>query len=167
MKSLRLLAMNVIAACAHLASSGACAADPVFAAQPLPMRQQLSKQREYVSALVAQRMPGQRLSKIPDDLALLQKLIDDKVIPRGNTWGLQALGVVFGDVLVATIPGLAWSQVSDEYGTDPTLRYRATNVQINALTLLSKRIERGEDTQVRLIAQEVAKSITALPKNYR
>jgi len=34
--------------------------------------------------------------------------------------------------------------VTDEYGTDPTLRFKSTTVQINALTMISKRIVRDE-----------------------
>jgi hypothetical protein len=34
--------------------------------------------------------------------------------------------------------------VTDEYGTDPTLRYKDRPININALTMISKRVERGE-----------------------
>ena len=34
--------------------------------------------------------------------------------------------------------------VADEYGTDPTLRFKETTLQINALTMISKRVERDE-----------------------
>jgi hypothetical protein len=38
--------------------------------------------------------------------------------------------------------------VTDEYGTDPTLRFKNTTVQINALTMISKRVERDERVDV-------------------
>ena len=34
--------------------------------------------------------------------------------------------------------------VTDEYRTDPTLRFKETALQINALSLISKRVERDE-----------------------
>ena len=101
------------------------------------------------------------------DLLLLQRVIDAKAIPKTSTWELQALGVVFGDVLVATIPGLAWWQVTDEYGTDPTVRYRETTVQINALTTLSKRVERGEPVDVEQLAEKISEFIQTQSHQYR
>ena len=38
--------------------------------------------------------------------------------------------------------------VTDEYGTDPTLRFKKTTFQINALTMISKRVERDEQVDV-------------------
>jgi hypothetical protein len=64
-------------------------------------------------------MPGQKLAKTKADFAIIQKVIDLKIIPKSNAWELQSLGVVFGDALASTVPGLAWSEVTDEYGTDP------------------------------------------------
>ena len=34
--------------------------------------------------------------------------------------------------------------VTDEFGTDPTLRFKQTTLQVNALTVISKRVERDE-----------------------
>jgi hypothetical protein len=55
--------------------------------------------------------------------------------------------VAFGDVLTSELP-LRWMMVTDEYGTDPTLRFKNTTVQINALTMISKRVERDERVDV-------------------
>lgn len=62
---------------------------------------------------------------------------------KDQTYELQSLGVVFGDVLVSELP-LRWVMVTDEFGTDPTLRLKNTTLQVNALTMISKRVERGE-----------------------
>ena len=43
--------------------------------------------------------------------------------------------------------------VTDEYGTDPTLRFKNTSVQINALTMISKRIEREESVNLGQLLQ--------------
>lgn len=57
------------------------------------------------------------------------------------------MGVVFGDVLTSEFP-LRWVMVTDAYGTDPTLRFKNTTVNINALTMISKRVERDESVDV-------------------
>ena len=77
----------------------------------------------------------------------MQKLIDEKVFQKSQTYELQCLGVAFGDVLADEYP-LKWMMVTDQYGTDPTLRYKGTPAQINALTMISKRVERDETTDL-------------------
>lgn len=52
--------------------------------------------------------------------------------------------------------GTGRDHLTDEYGTDPTLRYRETSLHINALTMLSKRIEDGEVIDVRAMAKWLA-----------
>ena len=108
----------------------------------------MAKQRAFVSSLVAKRFPGERITRSKRDFRLLQRILDGKLLAPTSTWELQALGVVFGDALVAERPGLSWWQVTDEFGTDPTLRYQMTSLQINALTMLAKRVERGEAVDV-------------------
>jgi len=65
------------------------------------------------------------------------------VFKKSQTYELQCLGVAFGDVLASELP-LRWVMVTDEYGTDPTLRFKETTLQINALTMISKRVKRDE-----------------------
>ena len=66
---------------------------------------------------------------------------------------LQCLGVVFGDVLASELP-LRWVMISDEYGTDATLRLKNTSTNINALTMISKRVERDEPVDVFRLLQK-------------
>jgi hypothetical protein len=70
-------------------------------------------------------------------------LIDDDAFNKTQPYELRSLGVAFGDVLASELP-LSWVMVTDEYGTDLTLRYKDKPVNINALTMISKRVERGE-----------------------
>lgn len=124
---------------------------------PLPPRliARMEEQRSFVAQLVARHFPSERVTRTRSDLALLQRIVDAKLIPASATWELQSLGVVFGDALAATIDGLHWWEVTDEYGSDPTLRYRQTQLRINALTMLSKRVEEGKEVDVRRMAQWV------------
>jgi hypothetical protein len=106
-------------------------------------RTRLDQQRAIVAAAAKQRYGASTLLKTVADLSVLQRLIDDKVFSKSQTYELQSLGVAFGDVLASELQ-LRWVMVTDEYGTDPTLRFKGTTVQINALTMISKRIEKGE-----------------------
>lgn len=104
---------------------------------------QLDQQRRLIAAVVKQRFGKPSLTGTKADLPVLQKLIDDHVFNKSQTYELQSLGVVFGHVLTSEFP-LKWVMISDEYGTDPTLRFKSTTVNLNALTMISKRIERNE-----------------------
>ena len=106
-------------------------------------RTRLAQQRAIVIAAARQRYGTSVLKKTVADLPILQRLIDDKVFNKTQTYELQSLGIAFGDVLESELP-LQWVMVTDEYGTDPTLRFKGTTVQINALTMISKRIEKDE-----------------------
>jgi hypothetical protein len=112
----------------------------------------LDKQRAFVAQVVAEHFPNDHLTRTKDDFAVLQKIVDANIIKKDETWKLQALGVVFGDALLPTIDGLAWCQVSDEYGVDPTLRYRVTTLQLNVLTMISKRVEDGREVNLKEMA---------------
>ena len=70
----------------------------------------------------------------------------------------RPLGVVFGDVLASELP-LRWVMVTDEYGTAPTLRFKQTTVQVNALTTISKRIERDEPVNLSLLLRQTREQL--------
>ncbi|MGH9642473.1 MAG: DUF3806 domain-containing protein [Terriglobales bacterium] len=110
-------------------------------------KSRLDQQRALVTAAAKQRYGTPMLTRTKKDLSILQRLIDDKVFNSSQTYELQSLGVVFGDVLDNELD-LRWVMITDEYGTDPTLRFKKTSININALTMLSKRVERGQPVDV-------------------
>ena len=79
-----------------------------------------------------------------EDLATLQAILDSGTVASEDTYLLQSLGIAFGRVLVAEVDGLDWAIVHDEYGSDPTLRYRNMPLCVNVLTAISKRVEDGD-----------------------
>jgi Domain of unknown function (DUF3806) len=121
----------------------------------------LQQQREIIVTATKQRYGAAALTKTVADLPLLQRLVDDKAFGKTQTYKLQSLGVAFGDVL-ATELTLRWVMVTDEYGTDPTLRLKDSSVQINALSMISKRIETDRDvnlSELLRISREQLKAI--------
>jgi hypothetical protein len=106
-------------------------------------RVRLDRQRAVVAAFAKEKYGTAGLTKTAADLAVLQRLIDDNAFSKTQRYELQSLGVAFGDVLASELP-LSWAMVTDEYGTDPTLRYKDKPVNVNALTMISKRVERDE-----------------------
>lgn len=139
----------------------------VFRPLPAATVAQMDRQRAYVANLLRKHFPGTKVTRTRADLASLQRIIDGKLIPAQKTWEWQAVGVVFGDALVGAIPGLRWHEVTDAYGTDPTLRYESTFLQINAMTMISKRIEDGEDVDVAHLAAWLEDFIKNKAHEYR
>ncbi|HWF17944.1 MAG TPA: DUF3806 domain-containing protein [Verrucomicrobiae bacterium] len=116
---------------------------PKFAELSKEDAARLEKQRHLIAVIAMQKYGAPALTKTKSDLPILQRILDDKVFKKSQTYELQCLGITFGDVLASEFP-LRWVMVTDEYGTDPTLRFKETTWQINALTMISKRVEKGE-----------------------
>lgn len=166
--------MVKIIVCAILLTSIAMAESaPQVVFKPLPQKTiaQMERQREFVRGILSKKFPNEHLFGDARDFRLIQKILDAELIPAEKTWELQSLGVVFGDALVKYVSGLSWGEVTDEFGTDPTLRYstsaKATSLQINALTLISKRIEKGEKVNVQEIADWVANFVKTKAQQYK
>ncbi len=79
-------------------------------------------------------------------------------IGADETWKLQALGIVLGDVL-ATVTGAHWVEAVDEAGTDPALRFGGPDDVAFPMTMISKRVEAGQDVDVLELFRVVATGI--------
>ncbi len=128
-------------------SNRKAAPEPKFTELSREDSARLEQQRAVVAAAAKQRYGTKLLTRTKRDLPVLQKLIDEKIFNKSQTYELQSLGVAFGDVLASELP-LRWVMVTDEYGTDPTLLFKDTTLQINALTMISKRVERDQPVNV-------------------
>ena len=126
----------------------------------------LEQQRTVVLTAARQRYGTLVLTRTKSDLPVLQNLIDDRVFNKSQTYELQCLGVAFGDVLASELP-LRWVMVTDEFGTDPTLRFKKTTIQINALTMISKRVERDEPVSVQWLLDKTREQLADKEKTSR
>lgn len=127
-----------------------------------PDLERIAKQRSVIDDVVRDRY-GKPLTGGSADLAALQRLIDDRVFRADQTYELQSLGIVLGEVLAA-YPGLAWVSVQDQYGTDPALRYKSSSILIFPLTMISKRVEEGREVDVEFLYQRTLEQIQELAK---
>lgn len=91
---------------------------------------------------------GSQLSGGMADLALLQRVLDFKFLEPEATYSLQALGIAFGKVFVENNAHYDWWMIEDEYGRDPAIRYKETTLLVFPQTMLSKRIEDGDEVDV-------------------
>ncbi len=110
------------------------------------MAAHVEKQRQWVRGHFTAEARG-KYESIEEKLRLLDTIISSKWIEPTETWKLQSLGVTFGDAL-AQMLNLEWVSVTDEYGTDPALRYPGTTILVYPLTAISKRVEDGDEIDV-------------------
>jgi hypothetical protein len=80
-------------------------------------------------------------------LGTLRALLAANVFRSDQSYELQSMGIVLGDVFVQDM-GFHWVIIEDEYGRDPAIRYAETSVILYPLTMISKRIEAGEQVDV-------------------
>lgn len=121
---------------------------PVFGPLSDAATRHMERQREFVTNLMSTNFPGERITGTEKDFHLLQRVLDAELLLTTQTWELQSLGVVLGDALTKRILGLQWMEVTDSYGTSPVLLYLDTTLQLNPVTMLSKRVEAGKAVNV-------------------
>lgn len=80
-------------------------------------------------------------------LRLLHTIVSSKWVEPHETAKLQCLGLTLGDALVQEL-NMRWVAVEDESGRDPAVELPGTTIVVFPLTMISKRIERGEEVDV-------------------
>jgi len=107
----------------------------------------LDAKREWVAGhLTEGANPG--FDDVRTKLNILTAVIDNGWVRPDETVKLQALGVVFGDVL-ASIVNAPWAMVEDEWGRDPCLLIdESRSIALFPMTMISKRVEAGEQVDV-------------------
>lgn len=138
----------------------------IFSALTKQDEDRLNKQRQVVLLVLKEKFGVSVLKKDQSDIQLIQKILDEKVFNPSQTYELQSLGVVLGDVLAKEL-GLHWEMITDEYGNDPTLRYENSAWNFNALTMISKRIERGEKVDVQSLFDQTRDYLPVLKEKLK
>jgi hypothetical protein len=111
---------------------------------------------------VSTEILGEEIDGTRKDLSFIQQLLDTHMIERESTYTLQALGLAFGRAFIHENKGFDGWRVEDEYGRDPTLRYRHSSLLAFPRTMLSKRIEDGEYPNVIELFDQLADRMTQL-----
>jgi len=119
------------------------------------------QQREVVANLCRRHLGTPLEGESLSDLRLLQRLIDERVIAPEQVYELQALGVVLGDVMAATL-GLHWVAVDDEFGHSRALRWRQSDRVFFPVTMISKRVEAGLEVDVKGLYEKTRRAVEKL-----
>ena len=127
---------------------------------PIGQRYIFDRSRRTVRDLLARTIGSTRLTEDESDLGRLQVLIDRRVIRKADVETWQALGVVFGDVLVGA-HGLKWVMYEDELGASKALQWRDTANFVFPVTVFSKRVQFNESIDVASIYANISADIEA------
>lgn len=131
--------------------------EPIFSELNEEWRSDLDAKRQAVSRFVFTHYQAS-LSGTSKDFAILQRILDDHLIPNSDLVFLQALGVVFGDVVADEIDA-DWKLVYDKFGESPVLKVRYKRMAIGALTIISKRIEDKQDVNINQLYQDLVENV--------
>ncbi|AKM10438.1 DUF3806 domain-containing protein [Croceicoccus naphthovorans] len=86
-------------------------------------------------------------------LAVVRANIAQGWVGPEDTWKLQALGIAMGDALADELL-LDWVTIEDEYGRVPALNWPGTSIVLYPVTMISQRIERGEEVDIDVMFEE-------------
>jgi hypothetical protein len=89
-------------------------------------------------------------------VSLIQTIVDSGEIPSDETEHLQCLGTYLGQAIVEKT-GWEWTVIEDEYGTDLAIQIPEKTAWIFPVTMISKRIEDGDEVNVSELFEEVIK----------
>ena len=163
----KLLAHSLLMLTLSLGSASLChaqGADFDVLVEPLTAidRQFMTEQRGRVEAL-ANRLGRGLTGNVDRDLDTLQRLLDERMVPASDTLTLQAMGLVFGDLLGDRL-SMQWVVYRDRKGRSRALRYRELDVFLFPMTMISRRQEAGSDRRLRpLFDETVAETRPLLP----
>ena len=110
-------------------------------------QKRLREQRAVVEKYVADDVSRQKYLTAAGKLGTIRALLDEKVFKPNQTYELQCLGIVLGDAFAQELK-MEWVMVEDESGRGPAVRLPDTTIILYPLTMISKRVERGEKVDV-------------------
>lgn len=80
-------------------------------------------------------------------LTLIQRILDSGEIGQKESVKLQALGNYFG-LAICEFTNWQFEVIEDEYGRDLSIKMPGTTAWIHCTSIISKRVETGEDVDV-------------------
>ncbi len=121
----------------------------------------LREQRAVVERYLGNDASKEKFKTAAGKLGTIRAILQAGVFKPNQTYELQCLGIVLGDAFVQEL-GMEWAMVEDQYGRDPAVRVPGTSIILFPLTMISKRIENGEQVDVFALFNGVAAQVDDL-----
>jgi hypothetical protein len=92
-------------------------------------------------------------------LRVIEAIVANGWVEPSETWKLQSLGIALGDAIAQKLM-LDWITIDDEHGRCPALNWPGTSIVTFPLTLISKRIETGQEIDVRKLFEHICADLS-------
>ena len=125
--------------------------------------QRLLMQRAVVEKYLRDDDSKRKYTTAAGKLGTIRAILQSGVFKRDQTYEFQCLGVVLGDAMVQELK-VEWIMVEDAHGRDPAIRVPGTSIILYPLTMISKRVERGEEVDVFELFNLAAEQIEELQR---
>ena len=102
----------------------------------------LQQGRDRINQLTRRHFGGALQQQRAHDIALLQRLLDDKLVTAKDRRLLQDMGIVLGDLLIQEF-NLRWVIYTDKYGPSRALQLKHSENFLFPITMISRRAEVG------------------------
>ena len=126
-------------------------------------QKRLSEQRAVVERCLGNEDSKQKYKTAAGKLGTIGAILQAGIFRPEQTYELQCLGIVLGDAFVQEL-GMDWIIVEDEYGRDPAVRMPETSIILYPLTMISKRVEKGERVDVFELFSGIATEVDLLKR---
>ena len=120
------------------------------------MEQQRNNLRDIAATKLGRQFSGQR----ERDLALLQHMLDQRLVGPDELSEMQAMGIIMGDLLAAECD-MDWVVYTDQAGRSRALRYRGGDFFLYPVTMISRRRTAGDMTPVSGVYERAARLVEA------
>ena len=110
-------------------------------------KKRLRDQRAVVEKFLGDEDSRQKYQTAAGKLGTIRAILQSNIFKPSQTYELQCLGIVLGDAFVQELK-MEWVMVEDDHGRDPAVRLPGTSIILFPLTMISKRVERGEKVDV-------------------
>ena len=124
-------------------------------------REFMEQQRSLLRDMAAIKLGRSFSGKSAADIALLQTLLDRRLVRPEQTRELQAMGIILGDLLAAELD-MHWVIYEDDLGRSRALRYRESDNYLFPVTMISRRQQAGSTTTVEHIYRKAYDIIDAV-----
>lgn len=121
----------------------------------------LRDQHAVVERYLGNEASKEKYKTAAGKLGTIRAILQAGVFKPDQTYELQCLGIVLGDAFVQEL-GMEWIMVEDEFGRDPAVRLPGTTIILFPLTMISQRVERGEQVDVFALFNGVAAQVDDL-----
>lgn len=113
-------------------------------------RRYMAQQRKDLDELAREEIGASFSGATDDDIALLQRMLDEGLVTGEDRRLLQGMGIVLGDLLARELD-MHWVIYEDPVGRSRALRYRESDNYLFPTTMIARRREAGDETPVAAI----------------